>query len=118
MSTPVKHYPHTTMNHEPSSSQSLARKANFLTILAETAKELAESIESIASATEWVDDLKKEIEDALADSENFTAEEVEALRADLAKKEARLADKRKGVDLLEARLSNFKDDVTHLGEKL
>lgn len=106
------------MNHEPSSSHALARKANFLTTLSETAKELAESIESLALATEWVEDLKQEIEDALADSENFSAEEVEALRADLAKKEARLADKRKGVDLLEARLSNFKDDVSCLGEKL
>lgn len=105
------------MKHD-SASALLTQKASFLSILAETAKELAESIESLALATEWVEDLKQEIEDALADSENFTAEEVEALRADLAKKETRLAEKRKGVDLLEARLSNFKDDVSCLGEKL
>ena len=101
-----------------SASSALARKASILARLAETAKELSDAIDSLADVTKWVEDLKQEIEDALADPENFTAEEVEALRGDLAKKEARLADKRKGVDLLEARLSNFKDDVTHLGEKL
>jgi polyhydroxyalkanoate synthesis regulator phasin len=105
------------MKHDSVSAR-LALKAGFLTTLAERAIELAEAIDSLASAHEWVEDLKEEIEDALADTENFTAEEVEALRSDLAKKEARLADKRKQVDLLEARLRNFKDDVTCLGETL
>lgn len=105
------------MNHEPSSSSALARKANFLITISETAKELAESIESIALATEWVEDLKQEIEDAKND-EDTTPVEFAKLTMQLAAKEARLADKRKQVDLLEARLSNFKDDVSCLGETL
>lgn len=96
----------------------LAIKAGFLARLAETAKELSDAVDSLADTTQWVEDTEEELADAVADPENFTAEEVEALRAELVTKSARLADKRKGVDLLEARLSNFKDDVTHLGEKL
>ena len=105
------------MKHE-TPADLLAIKASFLARLSETARELSDAVDSLADATKWVEDTEEEIADALADPENFTAEEVEALRAELATKVARLAHKRKGVDLLEARLSNFKDDVTHLGEKL
>ena len=104
------------MKHDSASAR-LALKAGFLTTLAARAKELADSIESLALAHEWVEDLKEEIEDAKND-EDINDVEFAKLTMQLASKEARLADKRKQVDLLEARLRNFKDDVTCLGETL
>jgi predicted transcriptional regulator len=98
---------------DPNKSTALALKSSFLLALSERAKELSQEIESIAFAAEWVEDSREELADVLADEDSTEADKV-AARVDLAKREARLADHRAKVDLLEARLSNFKDDASCL----
>lgn len=96
-----------------SASSALERKSSFLLGIAERAKNLAEEIGFIATAVEDVEDAREELADILADEDSTEAEKEEA-RGWLAKKEERLARRRERADILEAHLSNFKDDASML----
>jgi hypothetical protein len=91
-------------------SNALERRASFLLSIAERAKHLSEEVGFLASAVEDVEDAREELADIL-DDEDSTEAEKDAARAFLAKKEANLARRRERADILEAHLSNFKDDV-------
>lgn len=94
-------------------SQTLERKSSFLLSIAERAKNLAEEVEAIADAVKGVEEAREELADILADEDATEAEKEEA-RAFLARKEERLATRRERADILEAHLSNFKDDASCL----
>lgn len=99
--------------NDNSASSALERKSSFLLAIAERAKHLAEEVEALADAVKGVEDAREELADILADEDATEAEKEEA-RGWLAKKEERLAVRRERADILEAHLSNFKDDASML----
>jgi DNA repair ATPase RecN len=91
-------------------SKCLYRRANFLATLSATAKELGEEVEALADAVQAVEDAKGELADVLT-HDDATPNDVHGIRTWLAQREARLVTQTAKVDVLEARLRNFKDDV-------
>lgn len=94
----------------------LQNKADFLNKLSETARSLADAVETLADASASLELYKEELElDLEGDEEgNVDEEAVAKSKADVAEKEAEFTKALLKVELLEARLRNFKGDVAKL----
>jgi prefoldin subunit 5 len=103
------------MRHD---SKALEKKSGFLLLLSETAKELSEEISSLADKVESIEFLKEHIQNAINDEGGCNPDDITFLEGELAKKKADLEKKKSAIELLEARLRNFKSDASRLGVEL
>lgn len=98
----------------------LQNKADFLNKLAETARSLADAVETLADASASLELYKDELMLDLEGDENDDVDEeaVADSKKAVAEKEAEFAKALLKVELLEARLRNFKDDASSLGTEI
>ena len=101
-------------------TEALKYKSFYLNKMAEKASHLSAMVEEVYDAKHWVDMCKEEVESDLeSDSDDgVDADEVGRSKARLARAEASLDEVVQKLNLLEAELRNFKDDVECLGTEL
>ena len=98
----------------------LQTKADFLNKLSETARSLADAVETLADASASLELYKDELNLDLEGDENGDVDEdaVADSKKAVAAKEAEFAKALLKVELLEARLRNFKGEVADLGTEI